>query len=198
MSRVRYPCASTCSTAASIRSAKASSLKRVLEQHRHRQDSRQRVRHTCTGDVWGTPMHRLVQRRTIAQAGGGRQADRASDHGGLIAQDIAEQVPRDDDIELLGSAHQLHGGVIDVHVFIGHVWKVLGHLLDHLAPQPAGLEDVRLIHRGEATGALPGDLKRQAHDAIDLCCRIYHGVDTTFARGDGCDTTWLAVIDIAL
>ena len=58
----------------------------------------------------------------------------------------------------------MHGGVIDVHVFIGNMWKVLGYLLDHLTPQPTGFQNVGFIHRGDAGGALLGDLKEMERE----------------------------------
>ena len=64
-------------------------------------------------------MHGLVERLAPAglgigraERGRGQHAERARQHGGLVGKHVAEQVVGDDDVELLGVAHQLHGAVV--------------------------------------------------------------------------------------
>src|SRR3546814_18420562 len=70
-------------------------------------------------------------------------AERARQHGGAVRQDVAEQVVGDDDVELLGLAHELHGAVVGVHV--GQLDSgILGvvQLLHLFAPQHAAFHQI--------------------------------------------------------
>ena len=48
----------------------------------------------------------------LAERGRRQHAERAGEHGGDVGEHVAEQVVGDDDVELLGPAHELHAAGI--------------------------------------------------------------------------------------
>jgi hypothetical protein len=85
-----------------------------------------------------------------------------------VGQDVAEHVGRDHDVELLGCAHQLHGGIVDIHVGQLDVRIVERRQGDHVAPQLGAFEHVGLVHGAHAPLALHRDIEGDATDALDL------------------------------
>jgi hypothetical protein len=62
-------------------------------------------------------VHRLEQRWMLARGidvGRGRDADRPGAGGAQVAQDVAEQVARDDGVEELRPLHEVRGQDVDV------------------------------------------------------------------------------------
>ena len=62
----------------------------------------------------------------------------------------------------------MHGHGIDQDILVFNVRVVLGHLIGDLAPHPRGRHDVGLVHRGDLFAAFAGQLKRGAHQPLDL------------------------------
>ena len=92
-------------------------------------------------------MHRLKQPRAIAAQGGrGQHADRAGEHGGFVAEDVAKQVAGEQHVELPRGAHQLHGGVIDIHVAHLHAAVIARHYIHPLPPELADIEHIGFVH----------------------------------------------------
>jgi len=147
----------------------------VPQHHRGREDHRERVGATAAGDVGGGAVHRLEKARPALAEGGRRQhADRAREHRGLVAEDVAEHVLGEDHVEVPWRRDQLHGRVVDQDVLEPHVRELLGvHPAHDLAPQPRGLEHVRLVDARHATAR---GLERRARDPLDLGDRVLAGV----------------------
>src|SRR5216683_7021823 len=94
-----------------------------------------------------------------AQSGGGQHSEAASQHGGEVGEDVAEDVAGNDDVELPGVSNQLHGAVVGVHVMqfdIGELESV--QLRDRLPPYQAALGDVGLLDA--------------ANDIVSATCQI--------------------------
>ena len=143
-----------------------------------------RIGEVLAGDVRGRAMDRLVERAPApgrigrAERGRGQHAERARQHGGAIGEQVAEQIVGDDDVELLGLAHQLHGAIVGVHVAeldVG-IFGVV-QLLHLLAPEHAALHDVGLLDRADLAAALARQLEGDAGDAHDLGGRVDLGID---------------------
>ena len=84
------------------------------------EDGRQRIGDALAGDVGGGAVHGFEKRREAAgrvEVGARRQADAAGDDGGEIAQDVAEEVRCDDDIEGGRTPHEVHRRGIDQQRF---------------------------------------------------------------------------------
>ena len=127
-------------------------------------------------------MHRLVHAHRAAEAGRRQHADGSRQHGGLVAQDVAEHVGGHDHVELLGVPNELHGAVVHQHVLELHVSVAFltvdpGH---DLAPQLRGLEHVGLVHRGHAPSPPARGVEGHPGDPLDLRCGIDQGVDAAF------------------
>ena len=114
--------------------------------------------------------------RDAAQAGAGQQPDAARDDGGLVADDVAEQVAgHDDAVESARVLDHEHGGAVDelvVQLQLGEL--LLKHLGDDLAPQAAGGQHVGLVQAPDLGGRVVGQGQeaRQAGDALDLGARV--------------------------
>ena len=117
----------------------------------------------------------LTIRRT--EAGAGQHAEGPSQGGGLVAEDVAEEVLAQQNVELGRPQQQLHGAVVDEHVLEGHVGEFAGDAGDHLAPQHAVFQHVGLVDAGELLAAQLGGLEADAGDALDLRGGVHHGVD---------------------
>src|SRR5208282_4996242 len=78
------------------------------------------------GDVGGGAVDGLEERGAAGvDVGGGCEAESSGELGGEVADDVAEKVAGDDDVELAGVADEFHGQGIDVEV-AGVDLRVLG------------------------------------------------------------------------
>ena len=142
-------------------------------------------------------MDGLEQGRSLGAHGGGRQhAQRTGDDGGLVGEDVTKNVAGEDDVELRRIAHQLHGGVVHVHMAQFHVGVVGVHFLHHGLPEAGGLQHVALFHGADLLATLAGGLEGHLGDAADLVLVVDHGVvahaqAVTFFDGAG-----LAEVDV--
>ena len=87
----------------------------------------------------------LVVGLVVTQAGRGHQPQGADDAAALVAENIAEHVFHDHDIELARVEAQVRGRGIHQHVHDFHVGVIRRHLLQDLVPQHAGFEHVALV-----------------------------------------------------
>ena len=72
-----------------------------------------------------------------------------------VGEDVAERVLGQDHVEPLGVLDELQPRRVDEHVLELHVRIVGGDACHRLAPEPRGLEHVRLVHRGEKCAPRP-------------------------------------------
>jgi hypothetical protein len=107
----------------------------------------------------------------------GQHAQRAGNDRGFVRKDVAEDVAGEDDVELGGITHQLHGGVIHVHVAQLHVGVVAVHFHDHFPPQAGGFQHVAFFHGADLVAALAGRFKAHPGNAADFFLSIDHGVE---------------------
>ena len=145
-------------------------------------------------------MHRFVHADFAAQTGRRQHANGAGEHRRLVAENIAEHVGRDEDVELFGIANQLHGAIVhqDMLELDSGVAFVLVNPGHHPAPKFCHLEHVSFIDGRDFLAPLERGLKADVSDALDLRCRIHFRVDTALGavRQFG-DTFGLAKIDAA-
>src|SRR5690606_8657585 len=108
------------------------------------------------------------------QVGRRREAEPAGERGGEIAEDVAEEVGRDDDVVACRVQHEVEGERVDVRGLVLDL-RVLGRDLgEDAAPQVAGVwHGVRLVgERDLAAAGGAGVLERGAHDALDALARV--------------------------
>jgi hypothetical protein len=125
--------------------------------------------------------------------------ERAREHGGDVGEHVAEQVVRDNDVELLRPADELHAAGVGELVLEGHVPELARmQLIDDLVPEHAGLHHVALLHRRDLVATLLRELEGDPGDALDLVGVVDLGVDRALLAvaeiGDGLG---LAEIDAA-
>ncbi len=125
----------------------------VPEQHGRRKDRPDGVGGVLPGDVRGGAVDGFVEAHGAAQAGGGQQAQRAGQHGGLVAEDVAEEVLRQHHVEIAGPRDEGHGEA--VHVGMGDLHRGIGgsQLVHDLAPEARGLQHIGLVHGDQAPPA---------------------------------------------
>ena len=81
----------------------------VFKHHGARQNRRHGIRDILSGDVWRGAVNRLEYRNLSGMnIPGGRHAHSAGKLRAQIADDVAEQVAGDDDLELRGIADNFH------------------------------------------------------------------------------------------
>ena len=114
-----------------------------------------------------------------------QHADRPGQHGRFVGQDVAEHVAGHDDVKLLRRFHQLHGGVVHIHVIELHVGVLRMHFGDDVLPKLEGLKHVGLVDAGEPLGALARGLERHVRNALDLGTAVAHRVVRLFRTGKG-------------
>src|SRR5262249_58143688 len=85
--------------------------------HGHRVNGGNRIGDVLSGDVWGTAVHRLKDAYRPTDTGRRQHANRASQHRGLITQNVTKQIARDDHVKLPWGSHQLHRTVVNITVF---------------------------------------------------------------------------------
>ena len=102
----------------------------------------------------------------------GQETERAGDDGGLVGDDVAEQVAGDDDtVEGTRVLDHQHGSRIDQVVAQLQLRELLLHDLSHdLAPQPACRHHVGLVERPDRRGRALGqsEVGSEAGNALDL------------------------------
>ena len=136
------------------------------------------------------------------QAGRREHADGAGEHRCLIAEDVAKHIAGDHNIKFLGLAHQLHGGVVNIHVVQRYIRILLANVTDHVFPELEGFQYIGLVHAGDAFAAFTCRLECHMGNALDFWPGVAHGVESFFCArkqavcGDSA-TAWLAKINIA-
>lgn len=143
-------------------------MQRIAQQHGCREDRAHRVGDSLAGDVRRTAVNRLVEARARADGGRRHHADGAADDGRLVGEDVAEEVARDDDIELRRTDGQLHRAVVDVEVVELNVRIRLCDLGHRAAPEARRREDIGLVDRRDLAAAQLGRLEGELRDAVDL------------------------------
>ena len=96
---------------------------------------------------------------------------RATDEGsGDVGENTTVKVGHDHDVELLGLADALHGGVIDDHVVALELGEVLGEAVEGAAEETIGeLHDVGLVDAGNLLALVgKGELEGELGDALGL------------------------------
>ena len=134
----------------------------------------------------------------FVQRGRGQHADTAREHGGLVAQNVAKDVARGNHVKLFGRAHQLHGGVVHIHVREFYIGVLFAHFVKDFAPQFGGFQHVGFAYGADFFVAILGSLKSNVGDAADFAFAVPHGVEAfALAVFQRADAARLAEIDVA-
>ena len=122
-------------------------------------------------------MNRLVHAKLrIGKRGRRQHAYGAGDAGSLVGQDVAKQVAGQNNVELAGVEHQLHGAVVNVEVIGLDVGILGGDTLYGFAPHTARLKNVRLVDARHLAATLAGHIEGDASDALDFGRGVVHVV----------------------
>ena len=136
-----------------------------------------------------------------------QHANRPSEHGRFVTQDIAKHIAGYDHVKALGLFHQLHRSVVDIHVVQGDVRILLTHFAHHVFPELEGFEHIGFVHTrhtpfGACRFAFASSLESNMGNSFNLWLAVAHGVEGLFSAGEmtvGCDTATagLAEVNIA-
>src|SRR3989454_5871419 len=146
----------------------------VIEHHRGREHLRRWIGDPLPRDVGGRAMHRLEDSRVRADVGPGGESKATDQSCRFVGEDIAEQVGRHDDIELLRLDDELHGGVVDDLVVRRNRSRVLfGDASCDLEKEAGGgFQNVCLMDNGHLlTAVYFGIFERSLRDALAAFAR---------------------------
>lgn len=113
--------------------------------------------------------------RNAAQTGTGQQTNATRNHTGLVADNVTEQVARNDDtVQASRVLDHDHRGTVNQLVLNLEIRELLLECLVHdLPPKSACGEHVRLIQRPNALlASAPGQETSQSRDSLDLSPRV--------------------------
>src|SRR5205807_1247737 len=153
---------------------------KVTQHHRPGEDGADRIRDPFPGMLWRRAMHRLEESapRLRVDVGRGRLAQPAHELGSEVAQDVAEHVRGDDDVESARVLDQLHGGRVDEKMLSLDLGKSLALRHKDTLPEIMGvIQGVTLVHHGQATPmarltALAGELEGISLNALHALSSI--------------------------
>ena len=105
-----------------------------------------------------------------AHVGTGDDTGTTDESGTDVGKDRTVKVRHDEDIELLGTADSLHGGVVDDHVVDRELRVLLGDIVEGLAEETIGkLHDVSLVDAGDLLAVVgSGEGEGELGDALGL------------------------------
>ena len=104
-------------------------------------------------------MYWLIELDLAADAGRGQHAERATDHGGFVGENVAEKVLGEHHIVARRSGDQLHGEGIDVAVIQLDVGILLADFGHRATPELRRFQHVGLVDRSDVILAATGFLK---------------------------------------
>ncbi|TME67508.1 MAG: hypothetical protein E6I49_15755 [Chloroflexi bacterium] len=97
------------------------------------------------------------------------------ERGTEVGDDVAEEIRRDHDVELLGLEDHPHRRSVDVHSVAAHVGEFLADLLEDVAPDLLNRNGIRLIDEGDVLlPVLARELEGIADDSLDARPREAH------------------------
>ena len=181
MSPVRRPSFSTLSTAPLDQLRFVDAAERIAQAHREGEDARDRIGQALARDVRGGAVDRLVRARAASRSFASFSPSEAD--GSMPIEPVACAASSDSTSpnrlsvtmtsNCFGPPHQLHGAIVgeDVRELHVAIFRIV-QLLHFLAPQHAGVHDVRFLGRGHFVRAQPREIERDAGDALDLAGRI--------------------------
>jgi len=156
-----------------------------VEHHSSSKDRAERVRNSLPGDVGGRAVDGLEKRGASGMdVAGGGEAESAGEFGGQVADDVAEEIVGDDDVELAGIANEFHGESVDVEVagFDVGIFGANGFegALPEIAGEGHGVGFVGHAKTLEFVGA--GIVKGEADNALDTFAGIDVLLSSDFLR----------------
>ena len=122
-------------------------------------------------------MHRLEEPGPSAERRRWQQAERAGQHRRFIAENVAEHVLGQDDVERRRIRDQPHRSGIDVAVLEPHLGIVARDPRHGFAPQLRDFQHVRLVDGRDETSPASRRGEGHARDPLDLRRRVYERVD---------------------
>src|ERR1700674_5865471 len=147
-------------------------MTQVFHHHRSAQDRPDRVYEAAARDVRRGAVHWLEQPalRLGVDVPRGRDPHASDELRRQIGQDVAEQVARDDDVELRRVPDELHGGRVDQQVACFGLRMLPGDRLPTLLPQSTRIgHRIRLVdHHDLALGDSEGVLDDAVHAKVGV------------------------------
>jgi len=114
-------------------------------------------------------MDRLVQPKgAVAERRRGQHTQGAGQRCRLVAEDIAEHVIGQDDIERGRAAHEVHGTGVDEDIFQFDIGVSPGDFVHGAPPQAHGGQDIRFVNRCHLAAALPRGPEGDVGHSLDF------------------------------
>lgn len=162
---------------------------RMIEPFEHQsggEDGSDGVGDSFAGDVGSRAVSGLEDSGIVADIRGGCHSHPADEAGGQIAQDVAEHIFRDEDVEGLRALEEVEGSGVDIDAVGLDLGELRGEGVENGAEKDHGWEDIGFIDEGEMFAALGGDAEGGAADAFGTGAGDAHEVaDFAFFRGSG-------------
>ena len=123
------------------------------------------------------------------EVGRGREAHAAHQGGGQVAQDVAEHVAGDDDVEVAWILDQLHGGRVDKKMLGLDVRRPRAFKRKHPLPEIVRqVQRIALVDHGQPPGMTRGapllcQLERISLDPLDTLARVHVFLDGDLVDG---------------
>ena len=108
----------------------------------------------------------------VTQRSRRQHAQAPGDHGRHVTEDIAEHVLGEDHVELARLPHQLHGGIVHVHIIQRHTGVFLCHLMNHIPPKLGALQYIGFMDRSHLASPFQGQLHSHPGNAFHLISGI--------------------------
>ena len=166
------------------------------QQQAHAKNRARRIGHVLAHQLRRRPVDRLNQRRPVPRAPRRNHANRTRQRRGLVAENVAEKIRRQQHVELLRPQDDLHRRVVHVQMIDRQVARCRRHARHRLPPQPRSRQHVGLVHRRHPPRPNPGSLERKSRDALDLRHAVAGQVRSALIRALAFRLV-LAEIDIA-
>ena len=165
---------------------------------RHRQDLRERIGHALARDVRRRAVDGLVEALAVRVERGRRQhPDGAREHRGLVRQDVAEHVARDEHVELPRVPTSCIAQ-LSTRMCVSSTSGYSGAISSAMSRQSCVVSSTFILStEHEALAALARGAEAHVQDAADLRLGVMHGVEADAAALLAGDPARLAEVDVA-
>ena len=120
------------------------------------EDCAEWIGEALAGDIRCRTVDRLVEIDFTADGGGRQHAKRAGDDGGLVRENVAEEIFGEYHVVAAGLVHQVHGHGVYILMLKGDVREFFGDLSDGCPPELRDFKHVSLVDARDLVMALAG------------------------------------------
>jgi hypothetical protein len=120
----------------------------MIEQHRARENGRDRIGDPLPCDIGGATVAGLKDGVMCSHVGGGSDSHPADKASREVGEDVAEHILGDDHIESFRTANELERSGVNVEVLGRDLGILTGDLIEDPAKERKRAKHIRLVHAG--------------------------------------------------